>query len=98
MAADSHLAIALATAVPLWVLRLREQPWAQIAERLPELGTLICEHGDVILFGSKKRGEAAEGFNALAEAIAALSFVPGGITIFGQHWENRHPEITAGTR
>ena len=40
-----------------------------------------------ILFGSNKVGETATAFNAMAKAIAALAFMPGGITVFNQHYE-----------
>ncbi len=92
--ADNLLAMSLSAAVPLWALKLRQRPWAEIQARLPKLGQVIAEKGDVILFRSKKKGETAAAFNALAEAIAALSFAPGGVTLFGQHWESQHPELT----
>jgi len=38
------------------------------------------------LFESVK-GKTSEAFNALADAIAVLSFCPGGIKLFGRHWE-----------
>ena len=85
--------VSLQAAVPLWVARLREQPWDQIQRRLPELSQTIAEHGDVILYRSNVKGETARAFNALAEAIAALSFVPGGVTVFGEHWESTHPDL-----
>jgi hypothetical protein len=40
----------------------------------------------------KKPGETAKVFNALAESIGVLSFAPGGVTAFGNHWESWHPE------
>lgn len=64
------LQASLELAVPLWIERYRgrsfdERQW--LAQRaLP----VILEHGDDILYRSKKRGVSASAFNALAEAIA----------------------------
>jgi hypothetical protein len=87
------LPIALSAAVPLWVLRLQREPWTDIQKRLPALSQHLAEKGDVILFRSEKPGETAAAFNAMAEAIAALSFVPDGVTTFGQHYESHHPDL-----
>ena len=86
------LPIALSAAVPLWIHRLKQQPWTEIEKRLPELSKVLTEKGDVILFRSDKPGKTAAAFNALAEAMAVLSFVPGGVTAFGQHYEGQHPD------
>lgn len=90
---ESLLSISLQAAVPLWQLCLQERTWDYIRERLPALSLMIAEHGDNILFKSKKAGDTAVAFNALAESVAILSFVPGGVRLFGQHWEGKHPEI-----
>lgn len=84
------LSISLQCAVPLWQMQLQQRPWNLIASRAPELCDVIAHKGDVILFKSKKKGETAGAFNALAEAIALLSFFPGGVNIFGQRWEAEH--------
>lgn len=86
---------ALQAAVPLWAELLKRQPWAQVQGRAKECGQMIAEHGDHILYRSKKKGETASAFNALAEGIAALSFCPGGVTTFGLHFENQHPDLHA---
>lgn len=95
-AADTLL-IALEAAVPLWILelqhirdrRVREQTrmkWAKDA------AAAIAHKGDVLQYGSKKRGEAADAFNHLARGLAVGSFQPGGITFAGKHWETLEPE------
>jgi hypothetical protein len=48
---------------------------------------VLAEKGDVLLFGSKQKGQAADLFNRLARAIAVLSFCPGGVHLFGRHWQ-----------
>ncbi len=52
-------------------------------------GQELSEHGDDLLFQSKKQGRSAELFNKLAHAVTVLSFCPGGIKIFGTHYEGK---------
>ncbi len=47
----------------------------------------LTVHGDDLYFRSKKWGETAKRFDQVAEIIAVLSFSPGGLTIFGLHFE-----------
>lgn len=86
------LRTALEAAVPLYAMQLREKPWSEIQRIAAEAGQMIAEHGDDVLFRSKKKGASAAAFNALARGIAALSFVPGGVTLFGLHFENTQEE------
>jgi len=87
---DSHLSIALSAAVPLQIMAIKErggvtdEDFASASKFAQTLG----EKGDVLLFGSKKEGEAADLFNKTAKAIAVLSYIPDGITIFGGHYES----------
>ena len=84
----SHALVpALQAAVPLWIEKLKGEPFEVISSRALECGQHIAEHGDIILFKSKKKGESAEAFNRLAEGVACLAFMPGGIDIFGLHFE-----------
>ncbi|EFH84831.1 hypothetical protein [Ktedonobacter racemifer] len=87
--ASSHLAIALSAAVPLRVLGLyeRQGPDENDLEAARQVGTLLASKGDVLLFGSQVRGETAKLFNHVAQALAILSFAPGGMTCFGQHFD-----------
>jgi hypothetical protein len=91
---DNHLSIALATAVPLHILELQAKggPDAEDLKQAQEFSKDLGERGDVLLFGSKKKGEAAGLFNGLAKSLAVLSFVPGGVTLFGSHWETKTEE------
>ena len=93
---NSFLAMTLELAVPLSIERLKREPWDNIVVRLPKLAQFIAEHGDNILFRSPKHGETAEAFTKLSEAIAALSFVPGGVKALGTHWQSRHPDHETG--
>ena len=86
---NSPLSIALGAAVPLRIARIRT--WGGPSDRdirtAQAFADQLAERGDRLLFGGGKAGEAAEMFNRLTESIAVLSFTPGGITIFGQHFE-----------
>lgn len=84
-AAQTLLPVALSAAVPLWVFEIYERGGPQKSDwqRLQNLGLLLAERGDRLLFRSPREGETAELFNALAEALAILSFLPGGVP-FGE--------------
>ena len=80
----------LSVAVPMWIERMRGMSF----EERKALGDAqpILERGDVLMFGSKKRGEVAEVFNTLACNIAILSYAPGGVDCFGLHFETVETE------
>jgi hypothetical protein len=59
-------------------------------QRVKAYGDIIAEHGDDLLYKSKKPGETARYFNQLADAVSVLAFQPGGITVFGQHYEAKN--------
>lgn len=84
----------LATAVPLWQLEYEQRPLAVLIAMAGDKAQDIAEHGDVILYRGKKKGESAAAFNSLAQSIAILSFMPGGITFLGDHYERTHPDQT----
>lgn len=86
------LRIALSAAVPLWIGKLKTRQWSELMERRDKCVEMIASHGDNILYRSKKPGQTAEAFNALAEAIAILSFAPGGVRVFGLEFWASHPE------
>lgn len=86
---DTHpLPAALAMAVPLQISQLAarggptDTEWAFARQ----WADTLAEKGDVLLYGEKK-GETAKLFAEFANAVAVLAFAPGGITIFGQHFE-----------
>lgn len=80
----------LGCAVPLWVMDLKKLPWPEIEKIAKESAQIVAEKGDVLQFKSKKKGETAAAFNALAKGLAALSFCPGGVTFLGDHYESKH--------
>lgn len=82
----------LAVAIPMWVEQLKKRPFAELLARGGGLADIIATKGDVLQFGGGKKGETGAAFNALAEALAILSFFPGGVTFAGDHYENKHPD------
>ena len=86
---DELLVIALSAAVPLHSMGYQERggPTPEDWARAKAFGPILGEQADRLLFRSKKQGETASLFNRLADAIAILSYVPGGVTMFGTHWE-----------
>lgn len=83
------LAIGLSAAIPLRIAELKAKggPDDDDYERARQYSRTLAERGDVLMFRGGKPGEAAELFNRLAEAVAVMAFAPGGITLFGDHWE-----------
>lgn len=86
---ESLLKISLSAAVPLWIQQLKSRDWPCLIERAKICSQEVAEHGDNLLFGSKTRGESARAFNRFAEGLAILSMAPGGVKIFGLHFECR---------
>jgi hypothetical protein len=83
------LAPALGAAVSLYVLKFQqrggitEEDIARVQSYLQD----VLVHGNDLYHRSKKVGETAKRFDQVAEMIAVLSFAPGGITVFGLHFE-----------
>lgn len=82
------LRISLLAAVPLWALQMRWMEWSDLTTIADDCAQTIAAHGDLLMYRSKTRGGTAKAFNALAKGLAIASFVPGGITFLGDHWEN----------
>lgn len=78
----------LSMAVPLWIMKFQDLTDEERRDRLKELdmdGSDLCFRMEYLFH--KKPGETAKAFNDLAKAIALMSFCPGGVTTFGQHYE-----------
>ena len=88
---EHPISIALSAAVPLHIITLKESggPTSEQFKELQGISDDLGSNGDKLLYGSKKKGEAASLFNRTARAIAIMSFVPGGIDIFGMHFESK---------
>lgn len=85
----------LSCAVPLHAEEMKRVPYEELVKRAHEYAQIVGEKGDVIQFKSKTKGATAEAFNALAKALAVLSFSPGGVRFMGMHFENAHPDLAA---
>lgn len=86
---DALLSCSLAAAVPLWVDQIVREDWSseRMRQEAEECSTVVASKGDVILFRSRKRGETAAAFNALAKGVALLSFQVGGVVCFGTRYQ-----------
>jgi len=78
--------IALSAAVPLRIMELRDKPIAEILDPdwLNSIQATFDEVREAVLYGGKG---CADGFNAVADAIARLAFMPGGVDFMGMHFE-----------
>ena len=85
------LSSVLEAAVPLRIAELQVQggPSSEDWFTAKAFGPVLVEKGDILLYGGKKKGESSKMFNRLAHSIAVLSFLPGGIEIFGSLWETK---------
>ncbi len=81
------LLIALEAAVPLAILEMRRLSPEMRIEIAHGLAETVASKSDILMFGSKKKGEVAEIFNAVARGLAACAYQPGGVTWCGIHWE-----------
>jgi hypothetical protein len=89
MAESSKLSLLQATlsvAVPLRIMELRDKPIEEILdpEALRSIQRALAEAREEVLYGGKA---GAVGFNAVADGIARLAFLPGGVTILGMHFD-----------
>lgn len=83
-----ELVMALELAVPLWIEKLRHEPWPRIEERaIDALEVIAFEKGSGLYYRDKY---TAEVFNAAAAALACGSFCSGGVYAFGLHFEAKH--------
>jgi hypothetical protein len=85
--ANELLPIFISSFVPLQIAELRDsggvtqEDISRAQSYLPDFGS----RGDALLY--RVPGVTGDLAGKLVDAIAVLSFCPGGITIFGQHFE-----------
>ena len=86
----AEMEIFLDASVSLRVLELKRRggPVEADFERVQTYHQLIGEKGNFLWTKSEKKGITAEVANAVADSIAVLSFSPGGVVLFGRHWES----------
>lgn len=88
---DVALRTSLSVAVPIWIRQYRGVCWREAARRAQVCANAVGSKGDVLLHRSDKAGRTAEVFNRFAEGIAIAAYQPGGITVFGMHFEVGEP-------
>jgi hypothetical protein len=76
-AGDGLLPGLLATAVPLEISRMRAMGEAERSALARECGQYLAEHGDDVLYRSRRKGGSAKAFAALARG-AGRGGVPAG--------------------
>ena len=83
------LTISLSAAVPLRIMELIRNggPSQEDFERITSYQEDLTAHGDDLYFRNANNNATATRFNQVADAIAVLSFLPGGITAFGMHFD-----------
>jgi len=92
------LGIALMASVPLFIEQLRDTTPDERVILGRDQAHIIAHSGDNILYRSKKRGETATAFNALARGLAIGAYQPGGVTFAGIHFCTDHAACEAAER
>ena len=88
---NGQLAAFMEIAVPMAICEIQgnggptDVDWSEARRFVSDL----AEHGDVLLYGAGRKGQAADLASRLAHAVAVLSFCPGGVTTFGHHFETK---------
>jgi hypothetical protein len=84
------LAEVLNRAVALSIAHLRDlecEPFGPVWQRWIAEAEGAGVFSEVLVVGSQRKGEVARAVDALARALAALAFVPGGVSFIGRHYE-----------
>ncbi len=78
----------LSLAVPWKIIEIIERGGVTNAdcERMKTYQEHLTAHGDDLLFRSTKHGGTAEQLDQLADVMAVMSFLPGGISVFGERY------------
>lgn len=76
----------LLLAVPLRMASQARWSDEERAEAAHRAAQIVAEHGDILMYGGSRKGEAAKAFAALAEGLAAAAYQPGGVRFAGMHW------------
>lgn len=81
------LMVSLQVAVPLKIADLRHIPDDYRLQQAPNLAEILATHGDDLMYGGKS---CVAAFGAVARALALLAFAPGGVSLWGILWCERH--------
>lgn len=82
----------LSLAVPMHIMQLHDMggPSSEDFSESSKFSSVLAQKGDILMYGGGKEGEVADLFNKTAKAIAILSFLPGGVELFGSKWESEN--------
>lgn len=99
MRGNAPLVEHLALSVPMRIdeFAKRGGPTEDDFERISGYTLDLGERGDVLLYGEKS-GEPAELANKVADALAVMAFVPGGVEAFGMCFVAYEDELLSGRR
>lgn len=91
--ADDILPLLLAPAVELQIMRLQALPHDAFDALLDQAAHDASIDAPGPLYHEEwwygERPGTAQAFNDMAKVVALLAFVPGGVTVFNQHYEAR---------
>jgi hypothetical protein len=93
MSNDELLLMHLEAMVPLRIHDYLEKggPSDLDFERIQaEYPQYLGSHGDAVLY--REKGTSGRAITVLVDGLAVLSFCPGGVTIFGLHFETKMEE------
>lgn len=95
---DPILPVMLDGLVPLWVEKLKKVPLDDLVKRGRDLADVIASKSDHLVGDIRHTKEQRSSMlNTWAEAIAIGAFMPGGVRIFGAHYEATHPDRATQT-
>jgi len=85
------LQITLEALVPIAIAELHKQggPLNRHFQEAQAFGFKLAEHGDELLYHVKKRGVTGKLMGQFCKTVAVMAFVPGGVTVFGLHFEEK---------
>ncbi len=95
MSNDELLRMHLELCVPLRIWEYQQQDGPSdldFARIRTEYSEYLGSHGDAILY--REKDTTTRAMNMLVDGLAVLSFCPGGVTVFGLHFETK-VEVTA---
>lgn len=92
---EALLLMALDCAVPIRIHQIAHWHIDRILDKheCQRLADIVAEQGDIMQFRGSKRGETARAFAQLAEALARLAYMPGGVEFAGRVYAAERPGL-----
>lgn len=76
--------VTLRVAVPMWLIEMKDRDLEFLQRRAQVCSQEVASKGDILMYGSKKKGQAGEVFNRLAEGMACLLLITKHPVPFGK--------------